>query len=108
MNNVVRVFLLLATLSPCVTAFSRTPIALRGHHSFSSKDVGHTSLRLGLPSLVEAEDDPIDKKMVERGEGGLAGAGANSFGEYLLPYAGLVLFAFLLAGGAFALLVLTG
>ena len=33
-------------------------------------------------------------------------SGAQSFGGYLLPYVGLVLAAFVLAGGAFAFLVL--
>ena len=37
---------------------------------------------------------------------GIADSGATSFADYLLPYAGLVAVALLLASGAFAYLVL--
>jgi hypothetical protein len=52
------------------------------------------------------EDLPVSSGAGERSE--LRPPDANSFGEYLLPYAGLVAFAFLLASAGFAALVMAG
>lgn len=58
--------------------------------------------RPGLAPILCADED-------ERpGPGGVAPSDAGSFAEYLLPYAGLVLGAFVLASAAFAFLVLQG
>ena len=62
--------------------------------------------------LSVIEDDDADNKpaapSLSSGNGGLQPPNADSFGEYLLLYAGLVALAFLLASAGFAALVFAG
>ena len=61
------------------------------------------------PRLCDVpERDPLRPTIPTGDTGGLENTDANSFGEYLLPYAGLVLLAFALAAAAFSALVLGG
>ena len=58
--------------------------------------------------LLCAPQGPDSQRETTDNDSSLESTGAKSFGEYLLPYAGLVALAFVLASAAFTALVLLG